>query len=106
MNHVEAATERSVFGWHEGGIRVPEEHEDIPDPELSWEGDGVVEEGEVPAGTVSGGLDVELGLGTLVMQGSEKDAESLTSFLATSPPSSHFLWNSSRAAISPGKPGS
>ena len=33
------------------------EHEDVPDAELSREGDGVVEEGEVPTGAVGGGLD-------------------------------------------------
>ena len=41
-------------------IRVAEEHEDIPDAQLGGEGDGVVEEGEVPAGTVGGGGDVVL----------------------------------------------
>ena len=41
------------------GVRgVAEEHEDVPDAELGGEGDGVVEEGEVPAGGVGGGGDV------------------------------------------------
>ena len=41
------------------GVRgVAEEHEDVPDAELGGERDGVVEEGEVPAGGVGGGGDV------------------------------------------------
>lgn len=45
-----------------GGRRVAEEHEDVPDAELGGEGYRVVEEGEVPAGSVGGGGDVEVGL--------------------------------------------
>ena len=41
------------------GLRgVAEEHEDVPDAELGGKGDGVIEEGEVPAGRVGGGGDV------------------------------------------------
>jgi hypothetical protein len=68
VQDIEAAAEGSVFGWFERGIRVPEEHEDVPDAELCREGDGVVEEGEVPAGAVGGGLDIKPGLGVLVMK--------------------------------------
>ncbi len=45
-----------------GGRGVAEEHEDVPDAELGGEGDGVVEEGEVPAGSVGGRGNVEVGL--------------------------------------------
>lgn len=51
---------REVVGGGWGG--VAEEHEDVPDAELGGEGDGVVEEGEVPAGSVGGGGNVEVGL--------------------------------------------
>ena len=52
-----------VGGWEGvGGGGVAEEHEDVPDAELGGEGDGVVEEGEVPACAVGGGGDVEVGL--------------------------------------------
>ena len=34
------------------GVGIAEEHEDVPDAKLGGERDGVVEEGEVPAGTV------------------------------------------------------
>ena len=41
------------------GVRgVAEEHEDVPDTKLGGKGDGVVEEGEVPARGVGGGGDV------------------------------------------------
>lgn len=43
-----------------GGIGIAEQHEDVPDAQLRRERDGVVEEGEVPAGAVGGGADVEL----------------------------------------------
>jgi hypothetical protein len=64
---IETAAKRSVFGSGEGGINVPKEHEDVPNAELSWEGNRVVEEGEVPAGPVSGRLDSEFGLGELAI---------------------------------------
>ena len=44
------------------GVWIAEEHEDVPDAELGGKGDGVVEEGEVPAGAISSGGDAELGL--------------------------------------------
>lgn len=43
-----------------GVLGVTEQHEDVPDAELSGKGDGVVEEGQVPAGAVGGGGDVEV----------------------------------------------
>jgi hypothetical protein len=63
MKNVKAAGKWSIFGGSEGGIRVAEEHEDVPDAELGGERDGVVEEGEVPASAVGGRLDAELVLG-------------------------------------------
>lgn len=69
MQDVEAAIERrAVCGirgggdMRGGGVGVTEEHEDVPDAELRWERDGVVEEGQVPAGAVGGGGDAEFGL--------------------------------------------
>ncbi len=62
MQDIETAAEGSIFGWCEGGVRIPEEHEDVPDAELCGKGDRVVEEGEVPAGAVGCWFDVELGL--------------------------------------------
>ena len=53
MEDVEAAVEGRWGGGEGGGrVRVAEEHEDVPDAELGGERDGVVEEGEVPAGAV------------------------------------------------------
>ena len=58
-----------VWGFGSGGrsetwqvIRIAKQHEDVPDAELGGEGDGVVEEREVPAGAVGGGSDVKFGL--------------------------------------------
>ena len=68
VQDIEAAAKGLVFGWFERGIRVSEEHEDVPDAELCREGDGVVEEGEVPAGAVGGGLDIKPGLSVLAMK--------------------------------------
>lgn len=59
MEDVEPAVEGGG-GGRQGGVGVAEEHEDVPDAQLGGEGDGVVEEGEVPAGTVGGGGDVVL----------------------------------------------
>ena len=60
MQDVEAAVEGGRGRRRLWGVRggVAEEHEDVPDAELGGEGDGVVEEGEVPAGGVGGGGDV------------------------------------------------
>ena len=64
MEDVEAAVEGGGGGvkgrGRRRGVRVAEEHEDVPDAQLGGEGDGVVEEGEVPAGAVGGGGDVVL----------------------------------------------
>lgn len=99
VEDVEAAGEGGGGGGQggKGGVRVAEEHEDVPDAELGGEGDGVVEEGEVPAGAVGGGGDVVLvllrarrsahaGMGRISVDGAQ-----LTNFAATSPfPSQSF----------------
>lgn len=62
VQDIETTGKGPVFvGW-EAEVRVAEEHEDVPDTELGWEGDGVVEEGEIPACAVGCGIDVEFGL--------------------------------------------
>jgi hypothetical protein len=73
MEDIETAAKGPNLGWCERRIRVPEKEEDVPDTELCGKGDGVVEEGEVPASAVGRGLDVELGLGSLAKRRSEKE---------------------------------
>ena len=65
MQHIQLPAERPLrVGMgrvgREGGVLVAEEHEDVPDAELGREGDRVVEEGEVPAGAVGCGFDLEV----------------------------------------------
>ena len=60
MEDIEAAVEGWWRGGKGGGISVAKKHEDVPDAELGWEWDGVIEEGEVPASAVGGGGDVVL----------------------------------------------
>lgn len=43
-------------------VCVTKKHEDIPDTELSWEWDGIVEYSKVPTGSVRGRGDAKLGL--------------------------------------------
>ena len=114
VEDVEAAVEG---GWGEGerGARVwvAEEHEDVPDAELGGERDGVIEEGQVPAGAVGGGGDVVF---VLFASALGRPCEghvfafafgrwrTLTSFAATSPFPSQSFSNSSSACIRPSKP--
>ena len=65
VEDVKATVEGCWGGRKRGGVgegrwyvRVPKEHEDVPDAELGGKGNGVVEEGEVPAGAVGGWGDV------------------------------------------------
>lgn len=39
----------------EGRVRVAKEHKDVPNPELSGKGDGIIKESEVPACAVGRG---------------------------------------------------
>ena len=62
MEDVEAAVEGRRGGRRSGWFGVAEEHEDVPDAELGGERNGVVEEGEIPAGAVGGWGNVIFGL--------------------------------------------
>jgi len=63
VQDVEAAAEGPVICWCEGGVGISEQHKDVPNTKLGWEGDRVVEESEVPAGAIGRGLNTKLVLG-------------------------------------------
>lgn len=54
VQNVEAAAEGSFLSQWLVGIRVAQEHEDVPYAQLGCEGDAIVEEGQVPAGAIGG----------------------------------------------------
>ena len=65
--HATVEIEGFVRAGGEGGygcddVGVAKKHEDVPDTELCWEWDGVVENGKVPASSVRGGSDTKLSL--------------------------------------------
>jgi hypothetical protein len=62
MEDIETSRKRARFTWRAGEVRVAEEHEDIPHPELGGEGNRVVEQSQIPPGAVRSGLDIELRL--------------------------------------------
>ena len=62
VQDVETAAEGPIWGRCDGWVGIAKEHEDVPDAELRREGDRVIEEGQVPAGSIGCGLDAEFSL--------------------------------------------
>jgi hypothetical protein len=77
VQDVETAAEGPIWRRCDGGIGIAKEHEDVPDAELRREGDGVIEEGQVPTGSIGRGLDAEFSLRALARFRGEKGIEVL-----------------------------
>lgn len=65
VQDVETAAEGPIWCRCDGWVGIAKEHEDVPDAELRREGDRVVKEGQVPAGSIGCGLDAEFSLRVL-----------------------------------------
>ncbi len=65
MQDVETAAEGPIWRRHDGRVGIAKEHENVPDAELRRERDRVIEEGQVPAGSIGCGLDAEFSLRVL-----------------------------------------